>query len=99
MRQSFILSCVHGLERHFDRVMNNKYRWRSGDWVCSLLRGCSRVLTGFDFLLKQVALILFSSLTETIGDLLRPHFATLQSVFISGLNDQQSNRVRVAALK
>lgn len=51
------------------------------------------------FLKNQVALILFSSLTETIGDLLRPHFATLQSVFISGLNDQQSNRVRVAALK
>lgn len=47
----------------------------------------------------QVALILFSSLTETIGDLLRPHFATLQSVFVNGLNDQQSNRVRVAALK
>ncbi len=47
----------------------------------------------------QVALILFSSLTETIGDLLRPHFATLQGVFVSGLNDQQSNRVRVAALK
>ena len=31
--------------------------------------------------------------------ILRPHFATLQSVFISGLNDQQSNRVRIAALK
>ncbi|CAM6009508.1 unnamed protein product [Sphagnum balticum] len=48
---------------------------------------------------REVALILFSSLTETIGDLLRPHFATLQGVFVSGLNDQQSNRVRVAALK
>ncbi|KAG6541698.1 hypothetical protein Mapa_016963 [Marchantia paleacea] len=48
---------------------------------------------------REVALILFSSLTETIGDVLRPHFSTLQSVFVAGLNDQQSNRVRVAALK
>ncbi|OAE28961.1 hypothetical protein AXG93_2960s1400 [Marchantia polymorpha subsp. ruderalis] len=48
---------------------------------------------------REVALILFSSLTETIGDVLRPHFSTLQSVFVAGLNDQQSTRVRVAALK
>ncbi|KAL2650159.1 hypothetical protein R1flu_018287 [Riccia fluitans] len=48
---------------------------------------------------REVALILFSSLTETIGDVLRPHFCTLQSVFVAGLNDQQSNRVRIAALK
>jgi hypothetical protein len=47
----------------------------------------------------QVALILFNSLTETIGDVLRPHFGTLQSVFINGLNDQHSDRVRIAALK
>ncbi|CAM6083186.1 unnamed protein product [Calypogeia fissa] len=48
---------------------------------------------------REVALILFNSLTETIGDVMRPHFGTLQSVFISGLNDQHSNRVRIAALK
>ncbi|KAJ7294729.1 hypothetical protein O6H91_18G079600 [Diphasiastrum complanatum] len=49
--------------------------------------------------LREVALILFSSLTETIGGILRPHFATLQSIFVSGLRDQQSSRVRIAALK
>lgn len=48
---------------------------------------------------REVALILFSSLTETIGDILKPHFATLQSVFVKGLQDPESSRVRVAALK
>jgi hypothetical protein len=47
----------------------------------------------------QVALIMFCSLTETIGDFLKPHFATLQAIFIKGLQDLQSSKVRMAALK
>ncbi|EFJ36956.1 hypothetical protein SELMODRAFT_140759 [Selaginella moellendorffii] len=47
---------------------------------------------------REVALVLFSSLTETIGEILRPHFATLHAIFLNGLRDQ-SAKVRVAALK
>ncbi|KAG5548763.1 hypothetical protein RHGRI_014200 [Rhododendron griersonianum] len=46
-----------------------------------------------------VALILFSSLTETIGNSFQPHFADLQSLLLKCLQDETSNRVRVAALK
>ncbi|GMH06745.1 hypothetical protein Nepgr_008585 [Nepenthes gracilis] len=48
---------------------------------------------------REVALILFSSLTETIGDSFRPHFADLHSLLLKCLQDETSNRVRVAALK
>lgn len=74
---------------------------------------------------REVALMLFASLTETIGappvllvrllstrdaqpftpnlpsssgDVLRPHFQTLQGIFARGLQDQEES-VRVAALK
>lgn len=47
---------------------------------------------------REVALLLFSSLTETIGDMLRPHFPTLQGIFLRGLQDQVDT-VRIAALK
>ncbi|KAE9448305.1 hypothetical protein C3L33_19802, partial [Rhododendron williamsianum] len=47
----------------------------------------------------KVALILFSSLTETIGNSFQPHFADLQSLLLKCLQDETSNRVRVAALK
>ncbi|CAH1443872.1 unnamed protein product [Lactuca virosa] len=46
----------------------------------------------------QVALILFSSLTETIGDSFRPYFADLQALLLKCLQDETSNNVRVAAL-
>ncbi|XWS22893.1 hypothetical protein CRYUN_Cryun29cG0075000 [Craigia yunnanensis] len=46
-----------------------------------------------------VALILFSSLTETIGSTFRPHFAELQALLLNCLQDETSNHVRVAALK
>lgn len=49
--------------------------------------------------MMQVALILFSSLTETIGNSFRPHFADLQSLLLKSLQDETSTRVRVAALK
>ncbi|KAI3805139.1 hypothetical protein L1987_27228 [Smallanthus sonchifolius] len=48
---------------------------------------------------REVALILFSSLTETIGDSFRPHFADLQALLLKCLQDETSNGVRVAALK
>ncbi|CAL5377844.1 unnamed protein product [Camellia sinensis] len=48
---------------------------------------------------REVALILFSSLTETIGNSFRPHFADLQTLLLKCLQDETSNRVRVAALK
>ncbi|GBG68591.1 hypothetical protein CBR_g3136 [Chara braunii] len=48
---------------------------------------------------REVALILFSSLTETVGDMLRPQFVTLHAIFVNGLRDKDSSRVRVAALK
>ncbi|XP_051145314.1 uncharacterized protein LOC127261141 [Andrographis paniculata] len=48
---------------------------------------------------REVALILFSSLTETIGDSFRPYFTDLQSLLLKCLQDETSTRVRVAALK
>ncbi|KAE9591890.1 hypothetical protein Lal_00039067 [Lupinus albus] len=48
---------------------------------------------------REVALILFSSLTETIGSAFHPHFADLQALLLKCLQDETSNRVRVAALK
>ncbi|TXG56873.1 hypothetical protein EZV62_018186 [Acer yangbiense] len=49
--------------------------------------------------LAMVALILFSSLTETIGNAFQPHFSDLQALLLKCLHDETSNRVRVAALK
>ncbi|XP_024026143.1 importin-4 isoform X2 [Morus notabilis] len=40
-----------------------------------------------------------NSLTETIGNTFRPHFADLQALLLKCLQDETSNRVRVAALK
>ncbi|CAH1449505.1 unnamed protein product [Lactuca virosa] len=51
------------------------------------------------FRLIIVALILFTSLTETIGDSFRPYFADLQALLLKFLQDEISNNVRVAALK
>ncbi|KAG4399185.1 hypothetical protein GLYMA_08G187000v4 [Glycine max] len=48
---------------------------------------------------REVALILFSSLTETIGNTFRPYFTRLQDLLLKCLQDETSNRVRVAALK
>ncbi|XP_076920880.1 uncharacterized protein LOC143582105 [Bidens hawaiensis] len=48
---------------------------------------------------REVALILFSSLTETIGDSFQPYFADLQALLLKCLQDETSNSVRVAALK
>ncbi|RDY02823.1 hypothetical protein CR513_13674, partial [Mucuna pruriens] len=43
--------------------------------------------------------IIENSLTETIGNAFRPYFADLQALLLKCLQDETSNRVRVAALK
>ncbi|MCL7048765.1 hypothetical protein MKW94_029874 [Papaver nudicaule] len=48
---------------------------------------------------REVALILFSSLTETIGNTFQTHFSELQFLLLKCLQDEASTRVRVAALK
>eukprot|EP01018_Ginkgo_biloba_P037640 Gb_34115 [translate_table: standard] len=75
-----------------------KYAVPAGEWseLLPFLFQCSQSAQEDH---REVALILFSSLTETIGDVLRPHFAMLQSVFVKCLQDESSNRVRIAALK
>jgi hypothetical protein len=47
----------------------------------------------------QVALILFSSLTETIGATFQSHLNNLQPILLKCLQDETSSRVRIAALK
>ncbi|KAI3752743.1 hypothetical protein L2E82_24780 [Cichorium intybus] len=47
---------------------------------------------------REVALMLFSSLTERIGDSIRPYFANFQLLLLKCLQDEISS-VRVAALK
>ncbi|XP_078444426.1 ARM repeat superfamily protein [Wolffia australiana] len=48
---------------------------------------------------KEVSLILFSSLTETIGSTFQSNLEELQPVLLKCLQDETSTRVRVAALK
>ncbi|XP_057430395.1 uncharacterized protein LOC130723389 [Lotus japonicus] len=75
-----------------------KYAVPSGDWpdLLPFLFQCSQSPQEDH---REVALILFSSLTETIGNAFRPHFADLQALLLKCLQDETSNRVRVAALK
>ncbi|XP_023756369.1 uncharacterized protein LOC111904893 isoform X1 [Lactuca sativa] len=47
---------------------------------------------------REVALMLFSSLTETLGDSFRPYFADFQLLLLKCLHDKMRS-VRVAALK
>jgi hypothetical protein len=44
-------------------------------------------------------LILFSSLTETIGTTFQSHLNDLQPILLKCLQDEASSRVRIAALK
>lgn len=75
-----------------------KYAVPAGEWpdLLPFLFQCSQSQQEDH---REVALILFSSLTETIGNTFRPHFADLQSLLLKCLQDETSNRVRVAALK
>lgn len=75
-----------------------KYAVPAGEWpdLLPFLFQCSQSAQEDH---REVSLILFSSLTETIGDAFRPHFADLQSLLLKCLQDETSSRVRVAALK
>ncbi|KAK1594076.1 hypothetical protein QYE76_027184 [Lolium multiflorum] len=48
---------------------------------------------------REVALILFSSLTETIGTTFQSHLNDLQPILLKCLQDETSSKVRIAALK
>jgi hypothetical protein len=46
----------------------------------------------------QVALVIFCSLAENVGQQMEVHFDTLHSIFLAGLQDAHP-RVRMAALR
>eukprot|EP01027_Heterolobosea_sp_BB2_P019008 GEZU01026710.1.p1 GENE.GEZU01026710.1~~GEZU01026710.1.p1 ORF type:complete len:1040 (+),score=368.13 GEZU01026710.1:323-3442(+) len=48
---------------------------------------------------REVAMVLFNSLTETVGTQMKPHYSTLCALFAKGLQDAQSPAVQLAALK
>ncbi|KAI9169349.1 hypothetical protein LWI28_011035 [Acer negundo] len=75
-----------------------KYAVPAGEWpdLLPFLFQCSQSAQEEH---REVGLILFSSLTETIGNAFQPHFADLQALLLKCLHDETSNRVRVAALK
>ncbi|XP_077235789.1 ARM repeat superfamily protein isoform X4 [Tasmannia lanceolata] len=75
-----------------------KYAVPAGEWpdLLPFLFQCSQSVQEDH---REVALILFSSLTETIGNTFQPHFMDLQSLLLKCLQDETSTRVRVAALK
>ncbi|XP_062176605.1 uncharacterized protein LOC133881643 [Alnus glutinosa] len=75
-----------------------KYAVPAGEWpdLLPFLFQCSQSAQEDH---REVALVLFSSLTETIGNSFQPHFADLQDLLLKCLQDETSNRVRVAALK
>ncbi|KAJ8759642.1 hypothetical protein K2173_009289 [Erythroxylum novogranatense] len=75
-----------------------KYAVPAGEWpdLLPFLFQCSQSAQEDH---REVALILFSSLTETIGIAFQPHFADLQALLLKCLQDEASIRVRVAALK
>ena len=47
---------------------------------------------------REAAIVVFTSLTDTLGEQMRPHFAQLQHIFVQGLQDS-APAVRLAALK
>ncbi|KAM7270140.1 hypothetical protein ACFE04_029354 [Oxalis oulophora] len=75
-----------------------KYAVPAGEWpdLLPFLFQCSQSVQEDH---REVALILFSSLTETIGNAFQPYFGQLQALLLKCLQDETSNRVRIAALK
>ncbi|XP_022984939.1 importin-4-like [Cucurbita maxima] len=75
-----------------------KYAVPAGEWpeLLPFLFQCSQSSEEDH---REVALILFSSLTETIGNTFLPHFTDLQALLLKCLQDETSSRVRIAALK
>ncbi|KAJ6809219.1 putative importin subunit beta-4 isoform X1 [Iris pallida] len=75
-----------------------KYAVPAGEWpdLLPFLFQCSQSAQEDH---REVALILFSSLIETIGPTFQTHLADLQPLLLKCLQDETSTRVRVAALK
>lgn len=60
-----------------------------------LLQGTRHADSG----MRETSMLLFRALAEVIGQHLKPHFATLLQIFLAGLADPQSAKVRSEALK
>ncbi|XP_020584576.1 importin-4 isoform X2 [Phalaenopsis equestris] len=75
-----------------------KYAVPAGEWpdLLPFLFQCSQSSQEDH---REVALILFSSLTETIGSTFHAHLVDLQPILLKCLQDERSGRVRIAALK
>ncbi|EMS63391.1 Importin-4 [Triticum urartu] len=76
-----------------------KYAVPAGEWqeLLPFLFQCSQ--SPQEEHREGVALILFSSLTETIGTTFQSHLNDLQPILLKCLQDETSSRVRIAALK
>lgn len=93
------INCIHFISFVKDMYI---YALISSSFSCVYPFLCTeRILTysAFLSLFFQVALILFSSLTETIGSVFQSHLTNLQPLLLKCLRDESSTRVRVAALK
>lgn len=69
----------------------------NGKWdpLLEFLLKCSESQHGVH---REIAMVLFRALADNIGDALRPHFGTLQQIFMKGLSDTEAS-VRLESLK
>ncbi|RCV45445.1 hypothetical protein SETIT_9G454600v2 [Setaria italica] len=97
---SITLDHSHPVRRASANVVSiiAKYAIPAGEWpdLLPFLFQCSQSPQEDH---REVALILFSSLTETIGATFQSHLNDLQPVLLKCLQDETSSRVRIAALK
>ncbi|WVZ56341.1 hypothetical protein U9M48_006889 [Paspalum notatum var. saurae] len=97
---SITLDHSHPVRRASANVVSiiAKYAIPAGEWpeLLPFLFQCSQSPQEDH---KEVALILFSSLTETIGATFQSHLNNLQPILLKCLQDETSSRVRIAALK
>lgn len=97
---SITLDHSHPVRRASANVVSiiAKYAIPAGEWpeLLPFLFQCSQSPQEDH---REVALILFSSLTETIGATFQSHLNNLQPILLKCLQDETSSRVRIAALK
>lgn len=97
---SITLDNSHLVRRASANVMSiiAKYAVPAGEWpeLLPFLFQCSQSPQEEH---REVVLILFSSLTETIGSTFHSHLNVLQPILLQCLQDETSSRVRIAALK
>ncbi|CAN6284845.1 unnamed protein product [Urochloa humidicola] len=97
---SITLDNSHPVRRASANVVSiiAKYAIPAGEWpdLLPFLFQCSQSPQEDH---REVALILFSSLTETIGATFQSHLNNLQPILLKCLQDETSSRVRIAALK